>query len=252
MQRHATDPAPERQAAKMSPAGGPAGKSARGENREEVRDVAPQGRSRSSSTSRTCGAADRDPLWDVSPRVGVASFAVLGRVGLSGRASSRILETLSRPGAAEGRPMPPSTSVAQGLGPETRSQAPATLPGPCSLVEMRVPWGTCMMRRGFEPPGDSTMPSETTDLPSFMEWKELTSLVGSMRTRSLVARPTTVEQCREVLAYCQQHDMTICARGAGRNYGDLALNDGNALLDMSDMNRILEFDEEKNQITARF
>jgi decaprenylphospho-beta-D-ribofuranose 2-oxidase len=81
-----------------------------------------------------------------------------------------------------------------------------------------------------------------------MEWKELTSLVGSIRTRSLVARPTTIEQCREALAYCRNNGMTICARGAGRGYGDLALNDGQALLDMSAMNRVLEFDEHKAQI----
>jgi decaprenylphospho-beta-D-ribofuranose 2-oxidase len=94
------------------------------------------------------------------------------------------------------------------------------------------------------------MPSEIQTHPSFMEWKELTSLVGSIRTRSLVARPTTIEQCREALTYCRQHDMTICARGAGRGYGDLALNDGQALLDMSTMNRIVEFDEEAAQITV--
>ncbi len=94
------------------------------------------------------------------------------------------------------------------------------------------------------------MKSETQTIPSFMEWKEVTSLVGSIRTRSLVARPTTIEQCREALAYCRQHDMTICARGAGRGYGDLALNDGHALLDMSAMNRIIEFDEEAAQITV--
>ena len=86
---------------------------------------------------------------------------------------------------------------------------------------------------------------------SFMEWKELTSLVGSIRTRSLVARPTTIEQCRETLAYCRRNGMTICARGAGRGYGDLALNDGQALLDMSAMNRIIEFDEEAAQITVQ-
>ena len=96
----------------------------------------------------------------------------------------------------------------------------------------------------------TTMQTETQTPPSFMEWKELTSLVGSFRTRSLVARPTTIEQCREAMAYCRQHDMTICARGAGRGYGDLALNDNNALLDMSAMNRILEFDEEAAQITV--
>jgi decaprenylphospho-beta-D-ribofuranose 2-oxidase len=84
-----------------------------------------------------------------------------------------------------------------------------------------------------------------------MEWKELTSLVGSIRTRSLVARPTSIEQCREALAYCRQHNMTICARGAGRGYGDLALNDGQALLDMSAMNRVLDFDEQAAQITVQ-
>ena len=94
------------------------------------------------------------------------------------------------------------------------------------------------------------MQTETQPHPNFMEWKELTSLVGSIRTRSLVARPTTLEQCRETLAYCRQHGMTICARGAGRGYGDLALNDGQALLDMSSMNRILAFDEEAAQITV--
>jgi decaprenylphospho-beta-D-ribofuranose 2-oxidase len=83
-----------------------------------------------------------------------------------------------------------------------------------------------------------------------MRWEELTSLVGSTRTRSLVARPKTIEQCREALAYCRQQEMTICARGAGRGYGDLALNDGHALLDMSTMNRILEFDEKTMQITV--
>jgi decaprenylphospho-beta-D-ribofuranose 2-oxidase len=94
------------------------------------------------------------------------------------------------------------------------------------------------------------MPTETLTTPEFMEWKELKSLVGSIRTRSLVARPTSLEQCRETLAYCRQHGMTICARGAGRGYGDLALNDGQALLDMSSMNRIIAIDEEAAQITV--
>jgi decaprenylphospho-beta-D-ribofuranose 2-oxidase len=44
--------------------------------------------------------------------------------------------------------------------------------------------------------------------------------------------------------------MTVCARGAGRGYGDLALNDGQVLLDMSGMNRILNFDEANAQITV--
>jgi len=94
------------------------------------------------------------------------------------------------------------------------------------------------------------MSVETETLPSFMEWKDLDSLVGSIRTRSLVARPTTIEECREALDYSRQHGLTVCARGAGRGYGDLALNDGQVLLDMSTMNTILDFDEETNQITV--
>ena len=94
------------------------------------------------------------------------------------------------------------------------------------------------------------MQNDSRALPDFMEWKEMTSLVGSIRTRSLVARPKNLEQCREALKYCRRRNMTICARGAGRGYGDLALNDGNALLDMSAMNRILNFDEEKAQVTV--
>jgi len=78
----------------------------------------------------------------------------------------------------------------------------------------------------------------------------MTSLVGSLRTRSLVSRPHTIEECRETLAYCREHGMTVCARGAGRGYGDLALNDGHALMDMSEMNRILDFDEDSGQITV--
>ena len=42
--------------------------------------------------------------------------------------------------------------------------------------------------------------------------------------------------------------MTVCARGAGRGYGDLALNDRNGLIDVKLLNRILEFDEEHHTI----
>jgi decaprenylphospho-beta-D-ribofuranose 2-oxidase len=97
------------------------------------------------------------------------------------------------------------------------------------------------------------MPEPTpcrSDPPSYMQWTDLKSLIGSMRTRSLVARPRTVQQCREVLAWCRENGQSICVRGSGRGYGDLALNDGHVVLDMSGMNRILEFDEERAQITV--
>ena len=83
-----------------------------------------------------------------------------------------------------------------------------------------------------------------------MVWEEIPSLVGSIRTRSLVARPTTVDECREVLASCREQGIKICPRGAGRSYGDMALHHRQLLLDVSLMNRILEFDEPNATITV--
>ena len=89
---------------------------------------------------------------------------------------------------------------------------------------------------------------EAAPILEFMQWEDIDSLVGSISTRSLIARPTTIEQCREALDYFRQHGMKVCARGAGRTYGDLALNDGQGLIDMKLMNRIIEFDAEKATI----
>lgn len=96
--------------------------------------------------------------------------------------------------------------------------------------------------------GKSGANLEARQPPGFMHWENVPSLVGSIGSRSLVARPTTIEQCREALTYFRRNGMTVCARGAGRGYGDLALNDGHALIDMSRMNRIIEFDEERSTI----
>ncbi len=60
-----------------------------------------QGRRRSLSTSKTYESADKDPLWGSSPRVGVYSFAICSRDGLSGRPSS------SHPGIPDGNELAP-------------------------------------------------------------------------------------------------------------------------------------------------
>lgn len=89
---------------------------------------------------------------------------------------------------------------------------------------------------------------EAAPILDFMQWEDIDSLVGSISTRSLIARPTTIEQCREALTWFREHGMNVCARGAGRTYGDLALNDGQGLIDMKLMNRIIEFDAERGTI----
>ena len=86
--------------------------------------------------------------------------------------------------------------------------------------------------------------------PSFIQWTDVPSLVGCIRTRSLVARPADAEQCRLTLDYCRRTGLTLCPRGGGRSYGDMALNDREVLLDVSRMNRVLAFDEPAGRITV--
>ncbi len=83
----------------------------------------------------------------------------------------------------------------------------------------------------------------TEPLPEFMQWQAVPALVGNIRTESLVATVTTEEQCRQALAFCRRHHLTLCARGSGHSYGDLALNDEQMLLNTTGLNRILDFDE---------
>jgi decaprenylphospho-beta-D-ribofuranose 2-oxidase len=85
-------------------------------------------------------------------------------------------------------------------------------------------------------------------LPDFITHEDCRSLVGDIRTRSLVARPASVADCRKVLEYCAGAGLQVCPRGAGRSYGDAALLDSQVLLDVTGMDRILDFDQDKAQI----
>lgn len=66
---------------------------------------------------------------------------------------------------------------------------------------------------------------------------------------SYVYRPSNSDGLRKVLATADEGDYTIGARGAGNSYGDATLNEGNITLDMSRMNRILEWEPEIGRIT---
>jgi len=83
----------------------------------------------------------------------------------------------------------------------------------------------------------------TEPLPVFMQWQSVSALVGDHQTESLVATVTTEAQCQEALAFCRRHDLTLCLRGSGHSYGDLALNNGQMLLNTTGMDRLLDFDE---------
>jgi decaprenylphospho-beta-D-ribofuranose 2-oxidase len=89
-----------------------------------------------------------------------------------------------------------------------------------------------------------------TSAPHYVRRERISPLVGAGETESLVARPRTVHECREVLAYCESQGLSVCPRGSGHSYGDQALNDGQLLLDTTRMDRILAFDEQTGRMTC--
>jgi FAD/FMN-containing dehydrogenase len=63
-------------------------------------------------------------------------------------------------------------------------------------------------------------------------------------------RPVLKEQVAELFEQARKGGFTIGLRGAGRSYGDAALNSGGVLLDFQRMNRILEWNPESGVITV--
>jgi FAD/FMN-containing dehydrogenase len=91
--------------------------------------------------------------------------------------------------------------------------------------------------------------SQTPEEP--IKWSKVSAFVGSTVTHSMVAFPENEAQCREIVEYCREKGLSICPRGSGRSYGDAILNDDNVLVDMSRMNRILDFDQHKGTVTVQ-
>ncbi len=80
-----------------------------------------------------------------------------------------------------------------------------------------------------------------------LELNRLQKLTGFGRAHGSLGylyRPTHVEQINEIFALARQNGLSIGLRGAGRSYGDAALNSGQIVLDMQRMNRILAWNPE--------
>src|SRR3989304_646262 len=64
----------------------------------------------------------------------------------------------------------------------------------------------------------------------------------SLQAPSYRFQPKTTEEILEVFQLAKQTGLTVTARGAGRSYNDAALNGGGIVLDLSGMDRILEWE----------
>ncbi len=70
-------------------------------------------------------------------------------------------------------------------------------------------------------------------------------------SRAAVTRPREVEQIAEALSAGAHRGVGVIARGAGRSYGDAALNGGGEVLDMTGLDRIVSIDAEHRLLTAQ-
>jgi FAD/FMN-containing dehydrogenase len=64
----------------------------------------------------------------------------------------------------------------------------------------------------------------------------------SLSAPSYCCKPKTSEEIYEAFLLARKSGLTVTLRGAGRSYNDASLNGGGILLDITGMNRILEWD----------
>ncbi len=83
------------------------------------------------------------------------------------------------------------------------------------------------------------------------EWQNVRAYAETRTTRSLVARPATTEECRAWLETARANGLTVCPRGAGYTHGDMILNHGQIILDLTRMDKILSFDSRRGRVTAQ-
>jgi decaprenylphospho-beta-D-ribofuranose 2-oxidase len=72
---------------------------------------------------------------------------------------------------------------------------------------------------------------------------------GAVGSSAYVFRPSTVAQLKEVFALGRDTGRSVTIRGAGRSYGDASLGTENLVIEMTRMNRILDWDPETGLIT---
>ena len=88
-------------------------------------------------------------------------------------------------------------------------------------------------------------------MTTFPEIDRLTLLRGfgrAARAASYLYRPTHVEQVAEMLAMAAEQGFSLAPRGAGRSYGDAALNGGQLVFDLQRMNNVLDWNPDTGVI----
>jgi FAD/FMN-containing dehydrogenase len=72
----------------------------------------------------------------------------------------------------------------------------------------------------------------------------------SLRRSAYLYQPVRIEQLHDLFELARRQGLSIALRGAGRSYGDAALNSGQIVLDMQRLNRVLAWDAHRGRITV--
>ncbi|MCE2503595.1 MAG: FAD-binding oxidoreductase [Chlorobi bacterium] len=102
-----------------------------------------------------------------------------------------------------------------------------------SSISKGIATNTILPFRRSKDSSNSVLP--TDHLEPVFGWGMSTSAAG------YVFRPSTLEGIREVLTLARRTNRSVGFRGAGRSYGDAAINAENIVLDLTRMNRILDW-----------
>lgn len=71
----------------------------------------------------------------------------------------------------------------------------------------------------------------------------------AVNSLSYLYQPRTVEEIRAVFELAYESGLSVALRGGGRSYGDASLNEGGLVLDVTRMNKVLDWNPQTGQIT---
>lgn len=72
----------------------------------------------------------------------------------------------------------------------------------------------------------------------------------SLKRSAWLYQPNRIEQLSDLFALARQQGLSIALRGSGRSYGDAALNSGQIVVDLQNLNRVLTWDAQSGRTTV--
>jgi decaprenylphospho-beta-D-ribofuranose 2-oxidase len=87
-------------------------------------------------------------------------------------------------------------------------------------------------------------------LPSWLRWETLQGYAETRGSKAMVAYPTSIEECQNVLEFADKNALTICPRAGGFSYADMIMNEDHVVINLSRMNQVLQWDPQKGLIVV--